>query len=73
MFRRVEEPGRVAEVRGVDDQSVALPMAYRISHPLANLLRGVVLIQPDDAGIVDHLDEDHHMVSRLHDPFEVVV
>ena len=30
-------------------------------------------VHADDAGIVDHLGEDHHGVRRLHDLVEVVV
>ena len=59
--------------RESDDQSVALPPADRMAEPLPFRRIGVLGVQADDAGVVDHLDEDHHVVLSLHDALEVVV
>src|SRR5262249_41112076 len=63
----------VGEVGRVDDERVALPMPDRISHPALDLFRQVLSAHADDPRIVDHLVEDHHRVTRLHDLLQIVV
>ena len=48
-------------------------ISFRVAHPAPDLGRAVFLVHPDDARIVDHLHEDHHVVVGLHDPLEIVV
>ena len=60
------------EVGGLDDQRVAFPAADRIAHPRPDVLRQVLAADADDARVVDHLHQDHHVIRRLHD-LEVVV
>src|SRR5262249_40578441 len=50
------------EVRGLDDQGVALPPADRVPEPLANLRRDVLRTDADHARVVHHLVEDQHVV-----------
>ncbi len=73
IFRSREESGSLSEVRRVHDQGIAFPVADRVAHPLADLLRRMLAVQRDDAGVVDHLDENHHVVPGLHDALQVVV
>ena len=61
------------EVGGVDDERVALPLADRVAEPEPLIRRWVLRIHAHDACVVDHLDEDHHVVLGLHDALEVVV
>ena len=64
----------VCEIPGFDDQGVALPAAGRASHPLADVFRQTrTPVGRDDADVMDHLDENHHVSGRLHDLIVVVV
>ena len=64
----------VGEIGGLDDQRVAFPTAAVASHPLADVWRQMrPPVQRDDADVMDHLDENHHLSGRLHDLIVVVV
>ena len=71
--RRRAESRRVGEVRRVDHERVALPVTDRITKPAPDLGWDMLLIHPDDAGVVDHLHEDQHVVFGLHDLLQVVI
>ena len=52
---------RLAEIRGVDDQSVSLPVAYRVSHEEADVFSQMgTAIQMDDPCVVVVLRQNHH-------------
>ena len=62
------------EIRRLDDQRLALPVAAVASRPLTDVWRQVrTSVERDDADVVDHLDENHHVAGRLHDLIVVVV
>ena len=64
----------VAEIRGVDHQRVALPMATRVAQPLADVLIEMPSpIERDDAGLVHLLLKNRHVSRSLHDLIVVVV
>src|ERR1051326_3949716 len=73
IFRGSPESGLLGEIGGVDYQRVAFPMADRIAKPLADIFWGMRSTEANDAGIVHHLDEDHHVIGSLHDLVVVVV
>ena len=70
---RAPEGRRVVEVGGVAHERVALPVADRVAQPAPDLGWRMLLIHPDDARIVHHLDQDHHIVVGLNDPLQIVV
>ena len=56
------------EVGGLHDEGVALPAPPRQADPLLQARRRRVrIVERDDARVVDHLGQDHHLVGRLHD------
>ncbi len=64
----------VREVRCVDDQRVAFPMATRIPAPLTDILRETgPIAQRDDAGGVDHFRENHEVIGGLEQPYIIIV
>src|ERR1700680_672517 len=51
LFAGTSESGHIREIGGVDHQRVALPMAHRVSLPLADILREMgPSVGGDDAG-----------------------
>jgi hypothetical protein len=73
VLARTAEARLVGEVRRVDHERVAFPASDRVAHPLAHGCRQMRGVHADDAGVVDHLGENHHVRRRLHDLVEVVV
>ena len=64
--RRVEAGRLVAEVRGLDDQGVAVPVAARVAHPLGDALGQMPApVEGHDAGVVHHLVQYRHVVGGL--------
>src|SRR5713101_6595201 len=59
-----EERGLTQEVRGVNDQRLAFPMAPRVAHPLAQLAVRTA-IQRNDPRVVNHLVKDHDVLTCL--------
>src|SRR5262249_47363102 len=58
----------IAEIRGIDYKCVALPMAARITQPLADTRFQVWnAIQRDDASFMNHFVKNDHTVRTLHD------
>ena len=58
--RRALQARLAAEVDRLDDERVAFPAAARVARPLAKL--GVrTAVGRDDAGVVHHLVDDHHV------------
>src|SRR5213593_1118290 len=56
------------QIRRLDDEGIALPMTAGIAHPLAHVLRQRrPAVERNDAGVVDHLDENHHVSRALDD------
>ena len=73
-----QEDGLIVAVPAVpvardDHQRVAFPVADAVAQPLLHRLRLVRLPEAHDAGVVHHLDIDHHVVGGLHDLVRVVV
>ena len=72
--RRVEAGHLVGEVRRLDHQGVAVPVAARVAHPLADAGRQVAAaVERHDARVVHHLVQDHDVVGRLEDLQVLVV
>jgi len=63
----------IGEIRGFHHQRVAFPAANRVAHPFTDVLGQMLGIHPDDAGIVDHFNDNHHHVLTLHDLIVIVV
>ena len=62
------------EVGGLDDQRIALPMVAVAARPLADVLPQTrAPVQRDDAGVMKHLRQKHHVVAILDDMVVVVV
>ena len=61
------------EVGGFDDERVAFPTADRVAHPGRDVVGQVLALEADHSRVVDHLDEDHDVIGRLHDLVVVVV
>ena len=72
--RGAAEGRTIGEVGGVDDAG-CLPPSGRTESPSQLRISGgaCVLVHPHDARVVDHLDENHDRVVRLHDALQVVV
>ena len=51
------KPGPLLEVLRLDDQRFALPPVDRVPEPLAVHIRRVLRVEPDDARVVDHLEQ----------------
>src|SRR6266702_7417401 len=50
----------VGEIRRLEDQGIALPMAARVPLPLADMLWQMrTPVDGDDTGLMSHLDENH--------------
>jgi len=61
-----------AEIRGVDDERVALPPAARVARPLRE--RAVwTTVSRDDARVVNHLVQQHDVIRMLNDLDVLVV
>src|SRR5436853_1058389 len=74
VFVSAPEVGFVAEIRGVDDECISLPMSSRVSHPQADVLREMrTPIERDDTDVVNHFVEDRDISGALHNPNIVVV
>src|SRR3989442_14224427 len=64
----------VAEIRGLDNQRVALPTATRVPQPLADpLVEMRTPVQRDDASLVHLFLENGHVTRSLHDLIIIVV
>src|SRR5580658_488409 len=64
----------IYEVRSLDDQRVALPMAARVSEVAPDALSDMrPLVQGNDACLVDLLVENRHESGRLHNLRSVVI
>ena len=62
------------DVRGLDHESVALPVAPRVAEPGPDARgQSVRLAQSDDPDVVDHFRHDEHVVGVLNDREVVVV
>ena len=48
-------------------------MTHGVAHPLAHASGQVLAVQANDAGIMDHLDQNHYVIGCLHNRLEVVV
>src|SRR4029079_12688441 len=59
--------GLIVEVRNVDDESVAVPVADRITVPEVDALEVRVSFQVDGAVVVNVLVEDRDILRRLDD------
>ena len=58
----------VVEPLGLDDQRVALPAAAAVAQPLAHAVGHMrAVVERNDARLVDHLQQQHHVVRRLED------
>jgi len=73
LFARALELCLVREVRGIDDERIALPVPNGVAHPFPDGRRYMLGIHADDPNVMHHLDEDHDRRRRLHDLFQVVV
>ncbi len=72
--RRPPEVGLAREVRRLDDQRVALPMATRVAVPLPDMVREWwASVQRDDSRGVDHLHQNYGVVRCLEDLKIIVV
>ena len=68
VLARAAERVLAVEVRRLDHQRVAFPAAARESDPLPHALRRLrPAVERDDAHVVNHLGQDHHVARRLHD------
>src|SRR5213594_3324486 len=71
---RSREWSPICEIGGVNHQSVALPAADRVAHPLADILWQMrTPVEANDAGIVDFLGFDEYISGTLCDPEIAVV
>src|SRR5262249_57840779 len=58
----------------LDDECVALPGATRRAQPQRDVRRRMrPAVDPDDAGVVNHLGQDDHAIAELQNLDEVVV
>src|SRR5262249_28730550 len=74
IFARATESSPVREVRRLDDERIAFPMASRVSFQLANLLRKMRLaFEWNDADVVNHLNKNRHVSGTLNNWNIVVV
>ena len=73
LLARASEVRLTREIGGIDNQRASFPMATRVPHPLADVLRKMgPSIQRDDARVVDLLVENHD-ISRSLDQLKIVV
>src|SRR5207302_251073 len=71
---RALERELVREVRRVNDQCLTLPMTAVAPGPLPNAWRQMrTSVQRNDANVVEHLGENHHVSRSLHNLVIVVV
>ena len=72
--RRAAIAGVLREVRDVDDERVAFPVAARVAEIRADRRREVrPAVERDDARVVDHLVANRDVARALHDLRRVVV
>src|SRR5207245_5314744 len=64
----------VSEIRCVDDQRIAFPSSTRLSPPLPDVLWYMrTAVQRNDASVVDHFGEYHHVSGSLQELNIIVV
>src|SRR5262245_29446111 len=74
IFACATKSSSVCEVRRLDDERVAFPMASRVSFQLANLLRKMrPVFEWNDADVVNHLNQNRHVSGTLNNSNIVVV
>src|SRR6266566_1580761 len=74
VLARALERELVREIRRFDNQRLALPMTAVAPRPLADVWRQVrTSVERNDADVVEHLGENHHVSGRVHDLVGVVV
>ena len=72
--RPVRRADAVGEIRRLDDERVAFPVAARVAHVLPDVRADVrTAVERDDARVVDHLVADDDLVRCLHDAQAVAV
>ena len=70
----VADVGLVSQVRGLDDQRVAFPVASRVAEVLPNVVvRMWSAVELDDSGLVNHFVRDRESVRALRDVDAVAV
>src|SRR5438128_1465802 len=74
VLARALERELVREIRRFDNQRLALPMTAVAPRPLTDVWRQVrTSVERNDADVVEHLGENHHVSGHLHDLVVVVV
>src|SRR5947207_15278543 len=74
VFASVLEGIFPVEVTCFNDERVAFPMTSRASDPLPDILRQLrTPVERDDANVVNHLRQDHHVSLSLNDLIIAVV
>src|SRR2546428_2711019 len=74
VLARALEREFVRQIRRFDHQRLALPMTAVAPRPLPDVWRQVrTSVERNDADVVEHLGENHHVSGRLHDLVGVVV
>ena len=63
----------VGEVRRFDNQCVAFPVSNGIAEPKADSRWLVLRVHVDDAGVVNHFQNDENGIGGLHDLVVVVI
>src|SRR5262245_28283801 len=64
----------VGEIRRLDDQGLAFPAANRVPRQASNVGRQMwTSIERDNARLMDHLNENHHVTRPLDDLIVVVI
>src|SRR2546426_5629585 len=64
---RTSEVRLVGEIRRIDDQCVAVPMAARVAEVLADaLVQMRTPVQRDDSSFMNHFVENDHAIGTLH-------
>src|SRR2546422_5107297 len=74
VLARSPESRLVREIRGLDNQGLAFPMAARVSLPQPDILWKMrTAIEGDDTGFMAHLDENRDVSRPLYDLSIVVI
>jgi hypothetical protein len=74
IFARASQWIFAVEIRCLDNERVAVPMAARIASPLPDISRDVRPdVQRNDASVMRHLEQDHHVTRRLNNLVIAVV